>query len=114
MDVRGTVRHHIVELVEAEKSQSEFARKVGATPQNVRNWIAGDSSPSLDKLADIAEAYGLTPGALLEMPGDRELTALTPEEAEVVELMRSMTGAGRAMLVEVARAFKESGSYDAQ
>lgn len=111
--VRENVRGVISSLAAREPSQAAFARKVGISPQNVVHWLAGDTVPSLEKMADIAEVYGLPIGTLLEGPAAAP-AELMPDEAEVVELMRSMTGAGRAMLVEVARAFKESGSYDAQ
>lgn len=110
-DVRTVLRGHIVDMIDAEGSLSGFARKVGATPQNVRNWVAGDSSPSLDKVAEIAAAYGLTAGALLETPGDRRLTELLPVEADVVAVMRSMSEDGRRMVLQLAQALDASGAY---
>ncbi len=103
-----------MEFIDREGSIGAFARRVGATPQNVRNWAIGASSPSLEKIADIAAAYGLTPGALLESPGDRAATELLPEEAEVVALMRKMDGEGRAMVVRVTSALESSGAYRGQ
>ena len=109
--VSETVRGVISSLVAREPSQAAFARKVGVSPQNVVHWLSGDTVPSLEKMADIAEAYGLPIGALIDGPS-YEPAELMPDEAEVVELMRSMNAHGAKMLVTVARLFKESGSYD--
>lgn len=110
-DVRETLRGHLLDFINREGGFAEFAAKVGATPSNVRNWAAGANSPSLDRIAAIAAAYGLTPGALLETPGDREQTELLPDEADVVGLMRAMDAEGRSMLLRLAQALVDSGAY---
>ena len=110
--VRENVRGVICSLAAREPSQAAFARKVGVTPQNVVHWMSGDTVPSLEKMADIAEAYGLPIGTLLDGPAGAP-AELLPDEEAVVELMRQMNGAGRKMLLSVAESFKKSGSYDA-
>ena len=110
MEVRAAITRCIKRLADSEPSKSAFARKVGATPQNVAQWTNGAKVPTLETLAHIADVYGLSMDALFgrdELPG-----GLTEDEAEVVGLMRTMNAHGGKMLVTVARAFKESGSYD--
>ena len=109
--VRETVRGVISSLAAREPSQAAFARKVGVSPQNVTHWLVGDTVPSLEKMADIAEAYDLPIGALIDGPSYKP-AELLPDEAEVVGLMRKMNAHGGKMLVTVAQAFVDSGSYD--
>lgn len=108
--VRESVRYSIISLIEQEGGPTAFARKVGATPQNVRNWVAGDSCPSIEKLGEIAEVYDVPVGSLM---GDRGDVTLPPDEDELLGLYRSMSGQGKAMLLQVARSFVASGAYDA-
>lgn len=111
-DVREALRLNIVALVGRERHRSEFARKVGTTPQNVSHWCAGDTVPSLEKMGEIAAAYGLPIGALFD-GADYEKVGLTADEDELLETFRSMDMVGRRMLLATARAYRESGEFDA-
>ena len=113
MDVRENIQKAIIDLIAQENGLSAFARKVGATPQNARNWVAGASSPSLDALGRISEAYGVPLSVIMEGRSTKNVPELLPDEEAVVELMRQMNAQGRKMLLSVAESFKKSGSYDA-
>ena len=100
--VREALRRSIVALADGEPSRSEFARKVGTTPQNVAHWCAGDTVPSLEKIGEIAAAYGLPIGALFD-GADYEKIGLMPDEEELLKAYRELDAAGRMTLREVAR-----------
>lgn len=109
-EVREAVQYALLRLCDGEPSKAAFARKCGTSQQNMQNWLNGQNMPPVEKLVEIADVYGLS---LDSMVGRDELPdGLTDDEAEVVELMRSMNAHGAKMLVTVAKAFKESGSYD--
>ena len=111
-EVREEVRMALVRLCGSEPSKAEFARKCGTTQQNVQNWLKGTSMPTVEKLVEIGDVYGLDMDELV----GRKVTpsGLMPDEEAVVELMRQMNAQGRKMLLSVAESFKKSGSYDAQ
>ena len=108
--VRESVRCALIRLCDGEPSKAAFARKCGTTQPNVQNWINGTSMPTVEKLVEIADIYGLS---LDSFVGRDELpSGLTEDEAEVVGLMRKMNAHGGKMLITVAQAFVDSGSYD--
>lgn len=45
--------------VNAELSQSEAAKKLNVSRDTLSNWESGKTSPSIDKLDDIARVYGI-------------------------------------------------------
>lgn len=107
MEVRAAITRCIKRLADSEPSKSAFARKVGATPQNVAQWTNGAKVPTLETLALIADVYGLSMDALFgrdELPG-----GLADDETAVVEAMRKMDRHARAALVMVAQTFAGDG-----
>lgn len=112
MDVREALRRNIIALAASEPSKSAFARKVGTTVQNVAHWCAGDTVPSIEKMGEIAAAYGLPIGALFD-GADYEKVGLAPDEAELLDIFRALDRIGRKMLLSTARAYRESGEFDA-
>lgn len=108
-EVRGAVRTTLAKLCDKEPSKAAFGRKVGTTQQNVQNWVNGFSMPPVEKLVEIADVYGLSLDAMVGRGDVPDM--LSEEEAEVVGLMRQMDLNGCRMLVTVAKAFVESGSY---
>ena len=64
--VRDTVKNNIRALVDYEKSPKAFAERVGASKQQVNNWLNADSAPDIEMIARIASKYGLPLSAMLE------------------------------------------------
>ena len=105
--VRESVQYALVKLCDGEPSKAAFARKVGVSPQNVQNWINGQNMPPVEKLAEIADMYGLSLDSMVgrdELPG-----GLADDETAVVEAMRKMDRHARAALVMVAQTFAGDG-----
>ena len=100
--LRDNVRTVLASLAAMEDSKSAFARKCGTTPSNVGHWLAGDTIPSLEKLLEIANIYGVP---LSTMVGGMvaEQASLTPDEEELLAAYRELDAAGRLTLREVAR-----------
>lgn len=59
MTVRENVKQAIKRLASSEKSYRAFADKVGASKQQVNNWINGVNAPDIEMIAQIANAYAL-------------------------------------------------------
>lgn len=57
--VRKNVQAQITKLAELEGGPKAFADKIGSTKQTVNNWIKGHNAPDIEKIAEIAHAYGL-------------------------------------------------------
>lgn len=47
-------------LKENNLSQSEFARKIGAKPGQVSEWLRGKAKPGYDYLKNMSLAFGVT------------------------------------------------------
>lgn len=109
-EIRNEVQRTLTRLCSLEPSKAAFARKCGTTQQNVQNWVNGFSMPPVEKLVEIADLYGMSLDAMIGRGAVPD--GLSEDETAVVELMRQMNGHGCQMLVTVAKAFKESGSYD--
>jgi transcriptional regulator with XRE-family HTH domain len=81
-------------------NQSELARFVGVTPQAVQKWVSGDSEPKGGNLRKAAEFLNVSPAYLrFGSDGERAMVAepVSPtlpeiEEAELLRVMREMTG----------------------
>lgn len=106
-----TIRELITELCELEGSQSKFARRIGATPQKVNNWVNGRNEPGAEMLLAIASTY--------KIPADRlvgpNVTGISyavvplsdPREQDADEMsvyMRRMNETQRKAVLGVARA----------
>lgn len=47
-------------LKENEFSESEFARKIGAKPYNVCDWLRGKAKPGYDSLKAMSKAFNIS------------------------------------------------------
>jgi len=47
-------------LKENNFTQSEFARRIGANPYNVCDWLRGKAKPGYDSLRDMAKAFNMS------------------------------------------------------
>ncbi len=101
---RNAVQASIVALVIAQGSQKEFAERVGTTQGNVSHWMKGTSTPTIDKLAEIAEAYNLPISSLVEFDAEGEPMALMPDEVELLHAYRGLETETKKAVLEVMRA----------
>lgn len=67
LNLKGGVGKSTIAVLREAKgmNQSELARAVGVSPQAVQKWEGGTSTPRPSKIADIAEALGVEPSALM-------------------------------------------------
>lgn len=86
-------------------TQSELARVAGVTENAVSKWENGYSTPRMGAIERISACYGITKGSLIEDSGIkmRNGSSLSPDEEEVVDIMRSVTPEGRRQLMIYAR-----------
>lgn len=110
-DVRAAITRSLNALAALEPSNAAFGRKVGATPQNVSQWLSGSIVPPYEVLVRIADLYDVS---LDTMTGRTIRLGLLPDEAEMVEAMRAMSAEGRVTLMRVARCLKMFGEKDAE
>ncbi len=47
-------------LKENKLSQTEFAKKIGAKPYNVCDWLRGKAKPGYDSLREISKAFNIS------------------------------------------------------
>lgn len=59
-DVRAAITRSLNALAALEQSNAAFGRKVGATPQNVSQWLSGSIVPPYDVLVRIADLYDVS------------------------------------------------------
>ncbi|WP_431021468.1 helix-turn-helix domain-containing protein [Chromobacterium phragmitis] len=100
------------------KSQAWVAEQIEVTQPSVSEWERGDSSPSTSSIAKLCQAlqvnfkYILTGEGSLE--GNSDVTAnpvswepepLPDDEAEMLELYRSMTRSRREAVLQFLRTF---------
>lgn len=93
----------IVELMnERGMSQAELSRLSGVPSSSLSRYVSGDDIPA-SKLRKLADALGVTTDKLLGIERD----GLTPDEAALVGLYRSMDARGRSVLMSTAMALSE-------
>ena len=106
------IRELIIELCKAEGSQVRFAKRIGATPQKVGNWVNGRNNPGADAVVSISKAYGIPVESIVgrssteySFVGLNE--TICPDIDEVSACMRKMTDKQRQAILAVARAMVE-------
>lgn len=107
----NTIQQTIRRLCELEGSQTKFAKRIGATPQKVNNWVNGRNEPGADMLYAISEAYSIPMSSLVDQDRaniSRYLSALDPapsQDADELSIyMSKMTDKQRRAVLGVARA----------
>lgn len=106
MTIRQNIQESLIKLIQQERSQARFARRIGKAPQTVVNWIKGNNSPDIETLAAIADEYHLPISELLwagkkdpNQPGNAYY--LNEEEAEIVAIYRKCTPEYRSAIQSV-------------
>lgn len=109
-----SLRDLIVQLCEAEGSQSKFARRIGATPQKVNNWVNGRNEPGADMLLAISNTYKIPMENIIGPSTTRFEFAVVPpgdpREQDADEMgvyMRKMNESQRRAVLNVARVMVE-------
>lgn len=86
------------ELINRDMSQSELAQKVGASPAAVNHWVRGRRVPDPPLCYAIADAFNLSPTAVMVRAGhpvDEPSDADAEEEERVIAMWRRLSGEGR-------------------
>ncbi len=97
-------------MKEAGVDQSELARRLGIKSQAVNQWLKrGGTTPRGRRLFDVADALGIELSKLLGESPDRT-SSLEQERADWVAAFDATDPRDRAMLVDVARRLRRSGS----
>ena len=103
-DVRAAVQRALSALAKLEPSKASFARRCNSTSQNVAHWLSGQNMPPVDKLVEIADAYGASLDVMTgRCEADAAPDALMPDERELLASFRSMDDDARLVLMTLAR-----------
>lgn len=87
-------------------TQEQLASAIGATKRQIDAWERGENDLPLDYAIEIADLFGCSLDALVG--ADRRSGQLTPLEAELVGIMRSITPQGQQQLLVFARGIAAS------
>lgn len=76
-------------LIDTEyESDAAFERSLGLAEKTVNNWRRGRSSSFMRMLPLLSEKFGVSVGALLDMPIRRDTSELSEEELHLLRLYR--------------------------
>lgn len=80
-----------IRAVTAGRNVSDFAKKIGVSPNTVRGWIRSQSIeecafPGVDKLGEIAKALGCEPWELIKP--EHALHTASPTEEQLLEMIK--------------------------
>ena len=106
------VRELITTLCETEGSQTRFAKRIGATPQKVNNWINGRNGPDKGSIIAISQVYGIPVESILGEQVIEYDFISTPEPfdsdiSEIRACFKRMSDKQRRAMVNVAKAMVE-------
>lgn len=106
------IRELVTVLCEKEGSQTRFAKRIGATPQKVNNWVSGRNGPDKGALIAISQAYGIPLEKLIceptiEYSYIKFSENTDPDIDEVGACMKRMNEKQRRAVLNVARAMVE-------
>ena len=106
-----SLRDLINELCEIEGSQSNFARRIGASPQKVNNWVNGRNEPGADMLVAISNTYKIPVDCLMGPNATNTEYVVVPPSDPITQdademnvYMRRMSEKQRSAVLGVARA----------
>ena len=85
-------------------SQEMIRRGHNVTYMAVRKWLAGESVPSIEKLADIADLANCSVDYLIHGKGPMRMTQ---ESYALLELFDTMTPEQRKALLDLGNAFSQ-------
>lgn len=85
-----------------EFTQKDAAAYFGVSVGTYRNWEQGRTGLNLGQLSAIADKYGVTIDYLLHRAPHRP-EYLTPQESELLDIMRTITPEGQKQLMIYAR-----------
>ncbi len=84
-----SVLDRLVALIDDEyDSDAAFERELGLPPKTVNNWRRGRSSSYMRMLPRLAECFGVSISALLDMPIGQDSSELSEDEAELLNEYR--------------------------
>ena len=84
-----SVREKILSLIESEfESDAAFERALGLADKTVNNWRRGRSASFMKMMPELAEAFGVNVGELLDIPITHSSSELSVEEVHLLHLYR--------------------------
>ena len=86
-----------------DMSQRELGRRAGVSVAHVSRSASGESVPTVDIAARLAQTLDVSLDWLVDLPR-REPGALTPAEEEWLRMYREMSEPGREVAMGMARA----------
>lgn len=95
-DTRETFRKNFDRLyTEKRCTQEDMAKTLGVSRATVSTWLRGTGFPRADVLDAMAAYFGVSIAELLS-------SGSSDDEAELIELYRKMSDAGKALMIERA------------
>lgn len=90
-------------------SQEELARRLEVSRSKIGNYEQGTREPSFEDLEAIADVFNCTICYLVG--GEDNVSPLSKEDSELLDLFRNLNPAGRKQLLKMARLFAGSEEY---
>ena len=73
-------------MYERGVTQTDMARALGYSKQSISQWMNGQYLPRMDKIDRICEYLNCKRSDLLEVDRTRQTMAISPEQAELIQL----------------------------
>ena len=99
------IRERVLSLIETEfESDAAFERAMGLADKTVNNWRRGRSASYMKMLPELARAFGVNVGEILDMPIMHSTSELSLEEVHLLHLFRK----ARVVPPKMRRALRET------
>ncbi|MCI8733410.1 MAG: helix-turn-helix transcriptional regulator [Clostridia bacterium] len=97
-----------VDLLRTAKNWTiyELAQRAGVASNTIYNWRDRGSSPSLSLLSAVCDAFGISVIAFLL--DENELTALTKEQTELVNLWNTLSVAQKKSIINLMKSMQSA------
>ena len=85
-------------------TQKELAKRINVDRSTIAQWETGISAPRMGNVEKLASVFGIPVSELLIDSTSLDYTASNPDERELLDYYRVLTDAGKALLLNDARA----------
>jgi len=94
-------------MYERGVTQTELAQALGYSKQSVSQWMNGQFLPRMNKIDKICEYLGCKRSDLLEVDKTRRTMAVSPEQAELIQLTMKAEESNVRLALDVLRRLED-------
>lgn len=74
-------------MYERQKTQADVARDLGINKATLSSWMNGTRTPKMEKIDMLCKYFGVPRTAIMEPDGHKRPSAITSEQAELIQLI---------------------------